>query len=81
MVLLARVLPLAGALAPAQVLGRELVLAQEPVLGPAEALAQVPVQAPVLGLVSPLHQRLGGAPPSPVAALAPLPETALGAVL
>ena len=34
MVLLARVLPLAGALAPAQVLGRELVLAQEPVLGP-----------------------------------------------
>ena len=73
MVLLARVLPLAGALAPAQVLGRELVLAQEPVLGPAEA--------PVLGLVSPLHQRLGGAPPFPVAALAPLPETALGAVL
>ena len=63
MVLLARVLPLAGALAPAQVLGRELVLAQEPV--PASLR----------------DRRLGGAPPSPVAALAPLPETALGAVL
>lgn len=70
MVLLARVLPPAEALPQAAVQG--------PVPGSAQALAlaQEPVQLPVLGLASPLHQRLGGAPPSPVAALAPLPEKA-----
>lgn len=68
MVLLARVLPPAEALPQAAVQG--------PVPGSALAQAQEPVRLPVLGLASPLHQRLGGAPPSPVAALAPLPEKA-----
>jgi len=66
LVLLARVLPPAAALGPVP------VLIQEP--------AAVPglVQEPELGLVTvPLLDRPpGGVPPSLVAALAPLPETA-----
>ena len=68
MVLLAWVPPPAVALAPAPV----QVLGPVPgsVLGPTQVLAQEPVPGP------PLDRRLGGAPPSPAAALAPLPETA-----
>ena len=77
MVLLVRVPPpavvlhLAVAPAPVQVLGP----VPGSVLGPAQVLAQKPVPGP------PLDRRLGGEPPSLAAALAPLPETALGAVL
>jgi len=68
MVLLARDLPPAEALPPAGVLPEAAV--QGPVPGSAQVLAlvQEPVRLPVLGLASPLHQRLEGAPPSPVAA-------------
>jgi len=65
MVLLARVPPLAVVLVPA--------LVQVP--GPTQVLAQEPVPTSLR------DRRLGGAPPSPVAALAPLPETALEAAL
>jgi len=73
MVLLAWVPPPAVALAPdpVQVLGP----VPGSVLGPAQVLAQELVPASLR------DRRLGGAPPSPVAALVPLPETALEAVL
>jgi len=73
MVLLAWVPPPAVALAPdpVQVLGP----VPGSVLGPAQVLAQELVPASLR------DRRLGGAPPSPVAALVPLLETALGAVL
>ena len=73
MVLLARVPPPPVVLAPVPV----QVLGPVPgsVLGPTQVLAQELVPTSLR------DRRLGGAPPSPVAALVPLPETALGAVL
>ena len=76
MVLLARVLPLAGALAPAQVLGPVPVLLLEPAAVPGPVPVPVLVQEPGLVTVPLLDRPPGGVPPSLVAALAPLPETA-----
>ena len=68
MVLLARVLPPAEALPPSGVLPQAAVQGPAPGSAQALALVQEPVRLPVLGLASPLHQRLEGAPPFPVAA-------------
>jgi len=77
MVLLARVPPLAVVPHPAVAPAPVQVLNPVPgsVLGPTQVLAQELVPTSLR------DRRLGGAPPSPVAALAPLPETALEAVL